>query len=204
MPWCGTDSTVPCSAATNSYQVFADIAAVTASLESLAAEDKGGMGCIVQGSAAAIKPQTTTKMQAFANVLALALCTQACLKKKVVKVVRLAAHDNARTTLQRAILAGAAAHSSCPSSGRAKQHQHREVLPLCGADSYEREGNEEQQYVMLMRFASLILETLPGHQDYKKADPKYVRLKKTLADKVFPQLEQLKIVLQTKDIHDPS
>ncbi|KAJ9531891.1 hypothetical protein QJQ45_021994, partial [Haematococcus lacustris] len=84
------------------------------------------------------------------------------------------------------------------------KYYHSAELVLRQADSYEREGNEEQQYVMLMRFASLILETLPGHQDYKKADPKYVRLKKTLADKVFPQLEQLKIVLQTKDIHDPS
>uniref|UniRef100_A0A7S0R6C5 MPN domain-containing protein n=1 Tax=Chlamydomonas leiostraca TaxID=1034604 RepID=A0A7S0R6C5_9CHLO len=67
------------------------------------------------------------------------------------------------------------------------------------ADDYRLQHNDEQQYVMLMRYASLVLETIPQHKSFAKTDPGYASLKKALAERYFPLLEKLKLELATKD-----
>jgi hypothetical protein len=50
---------------------------------------------------------------------------------------------------------------------------------------------------------SLLLETLPRHKEFSKADKTYVRLKGALIERCFPQLEALKLTLNAKDIVEP-
>ncbi|KAF5825824.1 hypothetical protein DUNSADRAFT_6660 [Dunaliella salina] len=50
-------------------------------------------------------------------------------------------------------------------------------LLLRQAACYEKAGVEEQEYVMLMRFASLMLETIPKHKDFNAKDPQHLQLK---------------------------
>lgn len=76
-------------------------------------------------------------------------------------------------------------------------------LLLQQADSYRKEGNEEQLYVMLLRFASLLLDTIRKHKDHRDTDPEYVKLRKVLNDKLIAELEQLKVILRAKDVVDP-
>ncbi|XP_074290849.1 AMSH-like ubiquitin thioesterase 3 isoform X1 [Silene latifolia] len=60
------------------------------------------------------------------------------------------------------------------------------------ADVYRRERNIVDLYVMLIRFSSLVSETIPFHQDYQSSDPrKRAHFKKILLD-VIDELEALK------------
>jgi len=77
-------------------------------------------------------------------------------------------------------------------------------LLLRQAACYERAGVEEQEYVMLMRFASLMLETIPKHKDFNAKDAQHLQLKQLLASKYLPQLERLKLSLKMKDIVEPA
>jgi len=83
-----------------------------------------------------------------------------------------------------------------------KYYASAELL-LRQASTYRTTGNEEQLYVMLMRYASLIIETIPAHKDYSKTDSKYQQLKKVLLERYFPELEKLKVSLRTRDIAEP-
>lgn len=54
------------------------------------------------------------------------------------------------------------------------------------ADSYRQQKNEDELYVMLMRFVSLVVETIPEHDDFRKGvDPQYRRLK-VYPSRLFP------------------
>eukprot|EP00884_Botryococcus_braunii_P019618 jgi/Botrbrau1/633/Bobra.0161s0024.2 len=66
------------------------------------------------------------------------------------------------------------------------------------ADVYRIEGNDLQLYTMLMRYASLIVETIPKHKDFSSADPgrDYRNFKKVLAERYFPELEGVKLRLK--------
>ncbi|KAK9809287.1 hypothetical protein WJX73_001146 [Symbiochloris irregularis] len=68
------------------------------------------------------------------------------------------------------------------------------------ADLYRRNGDDRQLYTMLMRFASLIVETLPDHKDFRRNQPpaEYARLKKLLASSLFQELEAVKASLRLK------
>ncbi|GBF98127.1 hypothetical protein Rsub_10539, partial [Raphidocelis subcapitata] len=46
-------------------------------------------------------------------------------------------------------------------------------LLISQAKVYRASGNEEQLYVMLMRFASLVIETIPRHAQYSPEAPQY-------------------------------
>lgn len=76
-------------------------------------------------------------------------------------------------------------------------------LLLRQASQYRSKRNDEQLYVMLMRFASLLIETIPSHKDFAKGDPKYAQLKKVLTDKIFPELDSVKLSLKTRDAPEP-
>eukprot|EP00798_Chlamydomonas_sp_ICE-L_P025469 gene25469-11129_t len=75
-------------------------------------------------------------------------------------------------------------------------------LLLRQAHTYRAAKNDEQLYVILMRFASLILETIPSHHDFKKANPdsKYMELKKSLMARYMSELEAIRVSLQMKDM----
>uniref|UniRef100_A0A061RST2 Associated molecule with the sh3 domain of stam 1 isoform protein n=1 Tax=Tetraselmis sp. GSL018 TaxID=582737 RepID=A0A061RST2_9CHLO len=71
-------------------------------------------------------------------------------------------------------------------------------LLLQQADSYRRQKNEDELYVMLLRYASLVLETIPDHSDFRNGvDSKYQELK-AKASPVIEELERLKLSLDTK------
>lgn len=63
------------------------------------------------------------------------------------------------------------------------------------ARTYQRLHDDVQVYVFLMRFASLVMETLPQHQDFRPTDNNYKRLKKRLAADLMAELEQTKLRL---------
>eukprot|EP00803_Ostreobium_quekettii_P005238 evm.model.scf_2995.2 EVM.evm.TU.scf_2995.2 scf_2995:8107-11916(-) len=67
------------------------------------------------------------------------------------------------------------------------------------ADEYRERHNDEQLYVCLMRFASLLLETIPKHPNFASGEPQYQKLKKDLVSTYLPELEALKAVLIKKD-----
>ncbi|KAF8465964.1 hypothetical protein BDZ91DRAFT_658552 [Kalaharituber pfeilii] len=60
------------------------------------------------------------------------------------------------------------------------------------ADIYEREGNEQQAYMLLLRHAELVLKYLPDHPDAKLAEyARHMRALKTVTDDIR-RLERLK------------
>ncbi|GLI61369.1 hypothetical protein VaNZ11_003733 [Volvox africanus] len=76
-------------------------------------------------------------------------------------------------------------------------------LLLKQADDYRRIGNEEQLYVMLLRFASLVVETIPTHRDFRNNNTAYRALKKDLILSFLPELERLKASLRLKERPEP-
>jgi STAM-binding protein len=70
------------------------------------------------------------------------------------------------------------------------------------AAQYRMSKDEEQLYVMLMRFLRLVLETIPDHQDYRKANPDraYEVLRQHCKSQVVPEMERLRPSLETKRI----
>eukprot|EP00803_Ostreobium_quekettii_P002104 evm.model.scf_1643.1 EVM.evm.TU.scf_1643.1 scf_1643:32-821(-) len=73
---------------------------------------------------------------------------------------------------------------------------------MAQATKYESVANQEQQYVMLLRFASLIVETIPKHPEYRASDKVYARMKQQLYEYYLPKLETLKVVLSLKQVMD--
>ncbi|GLC71387.1 hypothetical protein PLESTF_001109900 [Pleodorina starrii] len=71
------------------------------------------------------------------------------------------------------------------------------------AADYRRIGDEEQLYVMLLRFASLMVETIPKHRDFRDSHAEYKVLKRDLLGSYLPELEQLKISLRLKERPEP-
>jgi len=65
---------------------------------------------------------------------------------------------------------------------------------------YRAAGDDLQLYTMLLRYASLVVETIPAHAAFKagkgRADPQYRGATATLADAVFPELERIKAGLR--------
>lgn len=89
----------------------------------------------------------------------------------------------------------------------AKQVNHIIPLPMYyrsagllqrQAEEYRRTRNQEQLYLMLLRFVSLIAETIPRHTTYNKNDPNAVLLRQQAAV-ALEELEQLKTALQLVD-----
>lgn len=79
------------------------------------------------------------------------------------------------------------------------RYQRSALLLLNQAKAYREAGNDEQLYVMLLRYLSLVLETIPKHKDFVKTDSTYTSLKKGVRDKYLPEMEELKIKLTTKE-----
>ncbi|GIL73921.1 hypothetical protein Vretimale_5137 [Volvox reticuliferus] len=71
------------------------------------------------------------------------------------------------------------------------------------ADDYRHISDEEQLYVMLLRFASLVVETIPTHRDFRENNTSYKALKKDLLLRYLPELERLKASLRLKDRTEP-
>eukprot|EP00887_Chlorella_sp_A99_P001523 scaffold8.g1523.t1 len=71
-------------------------------------------------------------------------------------------------------------------------------LLLRQAQQYREHHNQEQLYVMLMRFVSLVVETLPHHRSYLQSDADYQALRKRVLNEAFPELERLKVELNLK------
>jgi len=78
--------------------------------------------------------------------------------------------------------------ASCPSSSSL----------ILQAGEYRRAKNQEQQYLMLLRFVSLVLETIPRHSDYRKNDAEYLRLR-AISTTLMEELEQLKFKIKLLD-----
>ncbi|KAG2489316.1 hypothetical protein HYH03_012148 [Edaphochlamys debaryana] len=76
-------------------------------------------------------------------------------------------------------------------------------LLLSQAEQYRVIKDEEQLYVMLLRFASLMVETIPRHRDFRDGQAEYSKLKKELCGRYLPELESLKGTLQLKDRLEP-
>ncbi|KAG2444596.1 hypothetical protein HXX76_001341 [Chlamydomonas incerta] len=72
-------------------------------------------------------------------------------------------------------------------------------LLLNQATSYRVIGDEEQLYVILLRFASLVVETIPKHRDFRDAGGTYTGLKRELMERYLPELERLKTSLKLKE-----
>ena len=67
------------------------------------------------------------------------------------------------------------------------------------AQEYRKIRNAEQLYVILMRYVSLVLETIPKHQEYRDGDPDMQILKKK-ASKALNELESLHRTLAKIDL----
>lgn len=76
---------------------------------------------------------------------------------------------------------------------------HAPPLSFSQADQYRRQRNEEQLYVMLMRLVSLVVETIPSHAGFDKADARYGALRRLCLSVAMPELERLKVGLHLKD-----
>ncbi|KAG2449124.1 hypothetical protein HYH02_005872 [Chlamydomonas schloesseri] len=76
-------------------------------------------------------------------------------------------------------------------------------LLLNQATSYRVIGDEEQLYVILLRFASLVVETIPKHRDFRDAGGTYTNLKRELMERYLPELERLKTSLKLKERAEP-
>ncbi|CAK0788001.1 hypothetical protein CVIRNUC_011223 [Coccomyxa viridis] len=66
-------------------------------------------------------------------------------------------------------------------------------LLLRQADEYRHVEDNYQLYTMLMRFASLVLETIPRHAKFSGQPPEHMRLKRLLLETYMPELERLKM-----------
>lgn len=76
-------------------------------------------------------------------------------------------------------------------------------LLLSQATEYRAIGADEQLYVILLRYASLVIETIPSHRDFKTKATAYAALKRELVERYLPELERLKTSLQLKDRAEP-
>ncbi|GMH35569.1 hypothetical protein BSKO_03437 [Bryopsis sp. KO-2023] len=76
-------------------------------------------------------------------------------------------------------------------------------LVLTQAGVYRKYGNEEQLYLMLLRFASLMIETVPRHSQFNAKNSSYIQLKKVLKTSCLQELEELKTSLSTKSLVQP-
>lgn len=67
---------------------------------------------------------------------------------------------------------------------------------------YQRLQDDLQAYVFLLRFTSLVLETLPQHRDFRPNDNKQKRLRKIIENGLMDELECLKqrVNLPTADL----
>jgi len=68
------------------------------------------------------------------------------------------------------------------------------------AGSYREQNNEDELFVQLMRFVSLVMETIPQHSNYSATDPQFMQLRKKLPG-CMDELERVKISLDTKAPH---
>eukprot|EP01024_Parvocaulis_polyphysoides_P060107 TRINITY_DN6524_c0_g1_i1.p1 TRINITY_DN6524_c0_g1~~TRINITY_DN6524_c0_g1_i1.p1 ORF type:complete len:242 (-),score=24.49 TRINITY_DN6524_c0_g1_i1:59-784(-) len=64
---------------------------------------------------------------------------------------------------------------------------------------YRNVQNLEQLYVMLLRYSSLVVETLPHHREFVPSDRKYLELKKVLLDRLLPEAEEVKKKLDANE-----
>ncbi|KAK9823292.1 hypothetical protein WJX72_001654 [[Myrmecia] bisecta] len=67
------------------------------------------------------------------------------------------------------------------------------------ADIYRRTDDERNLYVMLMRLASLVVETIPDHKNYNPNSVPYTALRKQVLSTYMPELEHVKASLDLKD-----
>ncbi|KAL4458118.1 hypothetical protein ABPG75_012983 [Micractinium tetrahymenae] len=81
-------------------------------------------------------------------------------------------------------------------------YYRRASLLLRQAEVYRRRHNDDELYVMLMRFATLVIETLPKHRLFNAADPNYKQLKVDLVQQHLPELERLKAGLELRALVD--
>eukprot|EP01023_Acetabularia_acetabulum_P066322 TRINITY_DN8944_c0_g1_i1.p1 TRINITY_DN8944_c0_g1~~TRINITY_DN8944_c0_g1_i1.p1 ORF type:complete len:548 (-),score=86.01 TRINITY_DN8944_c0_g1_i1:393-1949(-) len=81
-----------------------------------------------------------------------------------------------------------------------KRYYYSADLMIRQADEYRRDGNLEQLYVMLLRFSSLVIETLPKHKEFSGSDRRYHALKTVLAGKFLPEAETVKQQLQANEL----
>eukprot|EP00891_Asterochloris_glomerata_P004085 jgi/Astpho2/4085/Aster-x1200 len=70
-----------------------------------------------------------------------------------------------------------------------ERYYRRANLLLQQAAKYKAIGNDAQQYVMLLRFSSLVLETIKMHRDFDPKSPQYRRFTQVLATQYTLQLE---------------
>lgn len=70
-------------------------------------------------------------------------------------------------------------------------------FPPLQAEAYRQRGNTDQLYVMLLRFVSLVVETVPRHHAFNAArlDPGYLRLRQACRDRI-DELAALKAQLK--------
>ncbi|KAI3435549.1 hypothetical protein D9Q98_001614 [Chlorella vulgaris] len=73
-------------------------------------------------------------------------------------------------------------------------------LLLRQAEVYRRAHNEDELYVMLLRFSGLVIETLPRHRAFVANDTKYQQLKRTLLEVCLPEAERLKANVKLRDV----
>eukprot|EP00210_Caulerpa_lentillifera_P004746 g4530.t1 len=71
---------------------------------------------------------------------------------------------------------------------------------LMQADAYRGSNDESNRYIYLMRFASLILDTLKKHPNFNRNNPRYVEFRKKLIEECFPELDRLKLSLSTQSV----
>jgi len=100
-------------------------------------------------------------------------------------------------SLSQQLAAKAGKRAVRPVLGLRYYHRAAEML-LRQAAVYRTSANDEELYVILMRYASLVLETIPEHTEFQAGDAQYQRLKVT-AVQCIEELERLKIVIDTKE-----
>ena len=66
------------------------------------------------------------------------------------------------------------------------------------AEEYRRARNQEQLYLMLLRYASLVLDTIPKHREYRRGDSTYQSLREA-SIRALSELERLKVEIKFAD-----
>jgi STAM-binding protein len=64
--------------------------------------------------------------------------------------------------------------------------------------AYRAESNVEQLYVMLHRYASLLVDTIPKHKNFAKTDAAYILHRHKVINTIMPELERLKLELNLR------
>ncbi|GAX80355.1 hypothetical protein CEUSTIGMA_g7794.t1 [Chlamydomonas eustigma] len=77
------------------------------------------------------------------------------------------------------------------------------AIALKQAQEYRLSLNEEQLFVMLMRVSSLLVEKIPQHKGFTPKNPTYTLYCQDLRNKIMPELEALKLSLNTKEGREP-